>query len=168
MSAAPDYFDLYEMKPTLNPDPAALRNAYYALSRKYHPDRAAGADQLELLTRSAQVNEGYRLMTDADALMGYVLRREGVVADNEPYQLPPDFLMEMLELNETVGDAATDPDMAARARRELDAVLQAWEREVAPLREAYNTGDNSAALLAKLKDFYYRKKYLDRVAAQFG
>jgi molecular chaperone HscB len=164
MSAVPDYFELYEMKPTLNPDPAALRSRYYALSRQYHPDRASGGDQLELLTKASQVNEGYRLLGDADALLGYVLRREGVVEDNEHYQLPPDFLMEMIDLNEAVSDAATDPESAANAKRELDAALGAWESGVAPLRKTYNDGDNSPELLAKLKDFYYRKKYLERVA----
>ncbi len=163
MSAVPDYFELYEMKPTLNPDAAELRSRYYALSRKYHPDRAGGADPDALLMKASQVNEGYRLLGDPDALMGYVLRREGVAEDNEQYQLPPDFLMDMIELNEAVGDAALDPDGAGNAKRELEAALQAWEEGVAPLRERYNSGDNSPGLLAKLKDFYYRKKYLERV-----
>lgn len=163
MSAAPDYFQLYEMKPTLNPDTAALRSKFYALSRQYHPDRATGDDQLALLTMASQVNEGYRVLGDKDALLGYVLRRAGVVEDNEQYKLPPDFLMDMIDLNEAVADASADPGMAAGARRELQAALDAWESGFGPLRDRFNEGDNDAALLAKLKDFYYRKKYLERV-----
>src|SRR4051812_16213557 len=126
MSAVPDYFELYGMKPTLNPEPAALRSRYYALSRQYHPDRVMGDDQLELLTKASLVNEGYRILGDEDALLGYVLRLEGVVEENEQYRLPPGFLMEMIDLNEAVGNAAMDPDSAGAANRELDDALQSW------------------------------------------
>lgn len=168
MSAAPDYFELYEMKPTLNPDATALRSKFYALSRRYHPDRAGGDDQLESLTMASQVNEGYRVLGNPDALLGYVLRQAGVVAENEQYRLPPDFLMDMIELNEAVGNAAMAPDMAADAQRELQSALDGWESGFIPLREQFNEGDSKPELLAKLKDFYYRKKYLERVVENLG
>ncbi|UOQ76423.1 DnaJ domain-containing protein [Hymenobacter sp. 5516J-16] len=34
----PNYFEFYELPETFQPDEAALKRRYYALSREYHPD----------------------------------------------------------------------------------------------------------------------------------
>ncbi len=166
MAEQPDYFALYGISPTLSPDVTALRKKYYELSRLYHPDRYSGGDasaQIEALRMSAQVNEGYRVMNDSNALLGYVLQHAGVLQTEEHYKLPPEFLMEMMELNEAVGNVAMAPDMRPEALRELEAADQAWEAGIAPLRYAFNNGDREAVTLAALKDYYFRKKYLHRI-----
>jgi molecular chaperone HscB len=166
MSALPDYFALYNITPTLAPDPAVLRKKYYELSRQYHPDRFSGSDgaaQLKALTMSAQVNEGLRILSDEDARLGYVLLLEGVLETDENYKLPPQFLMEMMELNEAIGNVGMAPDMQPEAARELQSALENWENEVGPLRQRFNEGERDPGLLAGLKDYYFRKKYLQRI-----
>ena len=164
MSALPDYFALYNISPTLSPDAAAVRKRYYELSRQYHPDRIPAGDakaQIEALRMSAQVNEGFRILGDEDARLGYVLLREGVLVADEQYKLPPAFLMEMMELNEAVGEGAgADQGEAAGAIR---GAMEDWEAGIRPLRARYNAGDRDAGLLRELKDYYFRKKYLQRI-----
>lgn len=143
-----------------------LRKKYYELSRQYHPDRFSTGDnktQMEALRMSAQVNEGFRILGDEDARLGYVLMQEGVLKTEEHYKLPPEFLMEMMELNEAVGNASMSLDMQPEAAQELQSALESWGNGIAPLRERYNNGDRSPALLAGLKDYYFRKKYLQRI-----
>ncbi len=166
MDAQPDYFALYGLQPTLSPDASAVRKRFYELSRQYHPDRAGAAGQQEALQKTAQINEGYRLLSDPDALLGYALKHHGIVADNEAYKLPHDFLMDMMELNEAVGNAAMDPSMRPDALREAEAAFAAWEADARPLVARYNDGDRSPELLAALKDAYYRRKYLQRLREQ--
>ncbi len=166
MRAQPDYFALYGIAPTLSPDAAALRKTYYQLSKEHHPDRHSGTDgggQADALQMSSQVNEGYRIMNDEDALLGYMLRYAGVLEDEEQYKLPADFLMEMMELNEAVGNVAMAPDMAGEARREYEQAASAWKDGFAPLRDRYNFGERTPELLAAIKDYYFRKKYLLRI-----
>lgn len=166
MAPQPDYFALYGISPTLSPDAAQLRKKYYELSRLYHPDRIATSEtatQTAALSMSAQVNEAYRILTDDDALLGYVLRQTAVLEADEQYKLPPDFLMEMMELNEAVGNVAMAPDMSGDAQQEFDSALNAWQEGFGPLKAQFNKGDNSPQLLAKLKDYYFRKKYLLRI-----
>ncbi len=170
MPSQPDYFALYGIAPTLSPDRAALRKKYYELSRQYHPDRFSGSDgvgQAEALQQSSQVNEGYRMLGDEDALLGYVLRYSGVIEEEEQYKLPSDFLMEMMELNEAVGNAAMAPDMVAEAQQAFDTQMAAWEAGFAPLRDRFSYGEQAPELLASLKDFYFRKKYLQRIKERF-
>lgn len=166
MALPPDYFALYGITPSLNPDVSALRRKYYELSRQYHPDRfstADGAAQLEALRMSALVNEGFRVLNDNDARLGYVLKLQGIMEDEEQYKLPPAFLMEMMDLNEAIGNVAMAPDTESDARHELNAVLSAWESGIAPLRERFNSGERSREVMAQLKDYYFRKKYLLRI-----
>ena len=100
--------------------------------------------------------------------MGYILKREGVLEDEEQYRLTPEFLMEMMELNEAVENVEAAPDTLDDAKRRADTAFVQWETEATPLMQRYDGGERSPELLAALKDFYYRKKYLLRIKSRFG
>jgi len=156
-----DFFELYEIPPTLTPDAAAVKRKYLELSRTHHPDRAPTGDagaQVAALEMTAAVNEGFRKLGNPDRTLAYVLRRHGVLEDEEKYTLPPAFLMAMMELNEAVEEGA---DRAAA----VAPFLADWDAGYAPLAAAYDAaaGAPDAALLEKLKEAYFRKKYLLRV-----
>lgn len=157
-----DFFQLYGLSPTLRPDAAAVKKRYLELSRLHHPDRAAGASsevQIEALQTTAAVNEGFRTLSDPDRTLAYVLKSHGVLKDDEKYTLPPDFLMTMMELNEAV-DEGTDSASA------VGPFLAAWEESFSPSAIRYSAGDRDEPLLAALKDAYFRKKYLLRIAGR--
>ncbi|MBS1616648.1 MAG: DnaJ domain-containing protein [Bacteroidetes bacterium] len=163
MPSDTDFFVLFGITPTLSMDTTALRKKFYELSRQYHPDRIPAEDQAaqtEALSLTAQLNIAYRTLSDEDALLGYALRREGVLQEDEHYQLPPDFLMEMMELNE-----ALETDSGKRAFEEACAN---WAAGIAPLRLQYEHGERNEPLLKGLKDFYFRKKYLNRITGRLA
>ena len=158
--ALPDFFSFYGLPQTFRPDPALVRRQYYALSREHHPDRYAGSDDIkiaETLQMSALNNEAYRTLSDADATFGYILRLHQIIEEEESYKLPPEFLMEMMELNEAVDEGGEE------AKLSYDAALEAWEASVAPLKARFDAGEREESLFARLKDAYYRKKYLHRL-----
>lgn len=157
-----EFFHLFGIAPTLTPEPAAVKKRYLELSRQHHPDRAAGLSseaQIEALQTTAQVNEGYRTLTNTDRTLAYVLKSHGVLEEEEKYALPPDFLMEMMELNEAVDEGA-DPAKA------VELQLAAWQQGFAPLAARFDAGDSSDELMTALKDAYFRKKYLLRIAGR--
>lgn len=164
-----NYFSLYGLPVSFRPDAAAVKKQYYALSRQYHPDRftQAGADeQAAALRQSALNNEAYRTLSDADRTMAYVLRLQGVLEEEEKYSLPPGFLMEMMDLNELLSDYEDQPEntgLRTQVAQALQQQLDAWQQEVNPLLDQYTPETASAPLLAQLKDFYFRKKYLLRI-----
>jgi molecular chaperone HscB len=164
MPEQPDFFALFGIAPTLTTDAAALRKKFYGLSRQYHPDRFSSQDaaaQTEALAMTARLNEAYRTLSHEELLLGYVLRREGVLQDEEHYQLPAEFLMEMMELNEQLSEGEEGAQPLADAMAE-------WERGMAPLRVRYEQGERSAELLAAMKDYYFRKKYLQRIQGRLA
>jgi len=113
----PDYFALFSLPPHLHIDLKALETAFYAQSRKLHPDRFASKPQAEqdaALAASSQLNDAYRTLRDPIARTEYLLSLEGVqleeqsraatdaakASGTEKKQVaPPDLLEEAFELN---------------------------------------------------------------------
>ncbi len=164
-----NYFELYEIPQCFTPDGAVVKSKYYELSRKYHPDRFTMADAEEqalALQLSSANNQAWKTLGNADATMAYVLKQEGVLEDEEKYNLPPDFLMEMMELNETLSEYEMDEgsgETLTNAEMMLNNLLQDWENDTRPLTEKYDAGDHSKLLLGRIKEQYFRKKYLLRI-----
>jgi molecular chaperone HscB len=164
-----NYFQLYDLPESFLPDQIALKSKFYELSRLYHPDRfsTAGPDALsQALSMAATINDAYKTLRDPDATMAYVLRLNNMLEDEEKYALPPAFLMEMMDLNEAVSDYEDDPNNEAARLTALNSLaeqLQAWQQAAQTLISRFDAGDHSHAILAPLKDMYFRKKYLLRI-----
>lgn len=164
-----NYFELYGLPVTFTPDAVTVKNKFYELSRTYHPDRftlADAAKQVEALKMSSDNNEAYKILKDPYATMGYVLKLHEVLEDEEKYNLPPAFLMEMMDLNEALSDYEMDDTQSGlydNAKTMLESHLRAWEQETGPLTEKYDKGSQSAGLLMQIKEQYFRKKYLLRI-----
>lgn len=114
---AQNYFTLFGLPRHLNIDTAALEKAFYAQSRRLHPDRFASrppAEQEAALAASSRLNDAYRTLRDPIARTEYLLELEGIqleeqsraatdaarAAGTEKKQVaPPDLLEEAFELN---------------------------------------------------------------------
>jgi molecular chaperone HscB len=87
--------------------------------------------------------------------------------EEEKYQLPGEFLMEMLELNEQMMEANSEEE-----KLELRTSLQNIETEIYdPVKEIvenYREGVTTEKELLQVKEYYYKKKYLDRIRQQLG
>ncbi|MFN8308078.1 MAG: Fe-S protein assembly co-chaperone HscB [Ferruginibacter sp.] len=152
-----NYFELFEMPVTLEIDPGKLAKKYFELQKKYHPDfytQASEYEQEEALEISSQLNKALKVFKDRDETIKYVLQLKGLLEEEEKYQLPPDFLMEMMELNEELSD-----DSAAR----IASIEKELYSETGSIIENYNDERISEQELQKLKAYYYKKKYLKRI-----
>jgi molecular chaperone HscB len=164
-----NYFELYELPVGFHPDATAVKNKFYELSRRYHPDRFAQADDVtraEVLRMSALNNDAYKTLNNSDAITSYILKLNNLLEEEEKYNLPPAFLMEMMDLNEVVSDYELDINNEAlkqQAIHSLQEQLAQWDAEVRPLTDRHDTGTQTTELLLQIKDYYFRKKYLLRI-----
>ena len=152
-----NYFELFEIPVTLTPGKALINKRYVELQKKYHPDfftQQDEATQQEALEKSSAVNKAIKVFKSPDATIKYVLELKGLIEEEEKYPLPPDFLMEVMELNENLSDGST-------------AAIEAFENsiyaEVSGLIENYNDATVTREELLRLKEYYYKKKYLQRI-----
>ena len=152
-----NYFELFDIPVSIAVDRAALAKKYVELQKQYHPDfftQAEESAQQEALEKSSDINKALKVLKNQDATIQYILQLKGLVETDEKYPLPPDFLMEVMELNENLsGDSA-----AAIAEFEKNIY-----GEVSDIIANYNDAAVSKEALLKLKEYYYKKKYLQRI-----
>lgn len=162
-----NYFELYGIAPSFNIDAAAVRKKFYELSRTHHPDFNGGGtatEQQEVLEKSAMINEAYKTLLNKDLLIKYILTSKGLLQEEEKYNLPPDFLMEVMDLNEQVmeldkGDTTAVASLMATAKNLETELYEAIE----PVMANYSEDTSTEKELLQVKDYYFKKKYLDRI-----
>ncbi len=165
-----NYFELFEMPVSLQPDTKWVKQKFYALSRKYHPDfytNNSESEQQQALELSSEVNKAYKTFGNKDEIVKYVLKEKGLLTEEEKYELPPAFLMEMLELNEQLMDAKMEGDEVLMTA--IHQQIKNWETEIyEPVKniiEHYKEGVTTKEELLQVKEYYYKKKYLSRILA---
>jgi molecular chaperone HscB len=168
-----NYFELFDIKPTLKPDKKLISTRYFELQKKYHPDffsQESEEEQAKALEKSSMINKAWKVFNDTDETIKYVLQLKGLLEEEEKYQLPPDFLMEMMELNEKLAEAKMEGDSIAMADCRLQ--IADWEEKeydtIKEIVEHYQEGITSKEELLQVKEYYFKKKYLRRLAGQLN
>src|SRR6201985_899863 len=98
-----NYFEFYGLSESFTLDDAIVKKKFYQLSKEYHPDFYANEDdvkQQEILELSTLNNKAYQALSDPNNVLEYILRLHELVSEGAKPQLPADFLMEMMDLNE--------------------------------------------------------------------
>lgn len=123
-----NYFTLLGLEPSFALDEADLRKRYLAAQRESHPDRLVGKPEKEravAIQRSMDVNEAYEALKSPLLRAQHLLELQGILVNSEgrdtvkPNQA---LLMEMMELREQIGEAASEAD-AAKAVQDLKAAM---------------------------------------------
>ena len=151
-------FDM-PMAPTVNK--ALLAEKYFALQKKSHPDffsKSTEAEQEEALDLSADINKAFTIFRDDQKTIEYFLQVTGHIAADEKYALDPAFLMEMMEMNETLMEV--DEEEARKRVADYEATLY---DEISPILKDYQAGEQDTTKMELLKGYYYKKKYLRRI-----
>lgn len=165
-----DYFAFYGLPLSFNPDLAVVKQQFYALSKKYHPDfyiSESDEKQAEVLELSTVNNKAYQVLSDPQKRLHYILTLKGFLEEGENYVLPQSFLMEMMEVNETLMDLQFDPDplRLASLKTEVATLEEGIAIDLIKQTADFDTLDAASQKerLAVVKDLYYRNKYLIRI-----
>ncbi len=165
-----DYFKFYDIPVSFSPDPALVKKKFYALSKEYHPDffvNESEEKQQEILELSTFNNKAFQTLSKPDKVLPYVLTLKNVLVDGEKYQLPQMFLMEMMEVNEGIMDMEFDADETklAEVNKNVDQFEKDLNQELATLTTDFEEDGKASSndVLLKIKDIWYRKKYLLRI-----
>lgn len=165
-----NYFELYELPVSFALDEAALKRKFYELSKRYHPDfyiNETPEKQAEVLELSTLTNKAYQVLSDLQKRIEYILGLKGLLSENEQYQLPQEFLMEMMEVNEALMDLEFEND--STLLNQITEKIAAMEQDLfAELQDATRkfdiaTTDAQQEIVKKIKDIWYRQKYLLRI-----
>lgn len=160
-----NYFDIFQIPVQLKVNPAELTEKYFELSRKFHPDfyiNEPEEKQQEALEKTALLNKALKTFQQPDETIRYVLQLKGLMDDDEKYQLPPVFLMEVMEINESLMDDAGEDDNQL-LQEQITILQDDIYKTVKPVIEGYKDADITIEQLLAVKEYYFKKKYIDRI-----
>lgn len=162
-------FEFFEIVPSFQVDQQALRRMYLANQRKWHPDFHAGNPEMHnyALEKTAANNEAYAILTDTYTRIKCILSMHQMDVEKEPV-LPPDFLMEMMDLSDVIEEAHLG-NLHSREQAEEQLVRYFQENESAILTLSAAADDLvspqgfSNETLLKAAALYQQHKYLSRL-----
>jgi molecular chaperone HscB len=174
--AKPGPFEVLGLPLAFAVDTDDLRRRLLRFSRMMHPDYFAAAEpELRALAErnSAELNRAHEILSDDGRRADYLVTRLGGPSESEQRQMPQEFLMEVLEWNETLDDArGAGPGSPERAALDtLESALRTARTQtladvaggLTPLPEP-----GSAALFdtrKRLNGLRYLNKTLNEIAA---
>ena len=159
-----NYFELYEMPVSLQVDKKYVQDKYFELQKKYHPDffsNESEEEQADVLDKSSMINKAYKTFQNGDDTIKYVLQLKELLEEEEKYQLPPEFLIEMMELNEALMEV--DDSSLEETETKINKLQKLLYDKVQKIIEYYNEDNTTNEQLLQVKDYYYKKKYLKRI-----
>jgi molecular chaperone HscB len=155
----PSHFDLFGLSPIYSIDGEALERSYREIQSKVHPDRFAHAGDAERrasLQWTTRVNEAYRTLKDPVQRAKHLLELHGVdVAFETNTAMPPEFLMQQMELRESLEEAKT-PASLDEMRKRLRQNKTELQKQVAEALDTRKDYAGAAGLVRKLQ-------FLDRL-----
>ncbi|MEJ5960743.1 Fe-S protein assembly co-chaperone HscB [Pedobacter immunditicola] len=165
-----DYFELYGLPVTFNPDPNVIKQKFYALSKEFHPDfyiNESPEKQEEVLELSTLNNKAYQVLSDPQKRLQYILDLKGLIKEGENYVLPQTFLMEMMDVNEALMELEFEPDPSKllQLKLQVDEIEKDLFDELYALTAFFENlvPEAQESALHSIKDIYYRNKYLLRI-----
>lgn len=164
-----NYFELFGLPIGFTVDATKLRAAFMEIQKNSHPDKFTQASQElqeEALEKSAIANKAFTLLNNKELILPYVLELMGYIEKDEKYALSPTFLMEMMELNEAWTDAKSDTDQII-ITEQVKTIQNAIYIPVKAYLETSAIDMLTQEAMLQIKEYYYKKKYLDRILADF-
>jgi molecular chaperone HscB len=165
-----DYFELYNLPVSFHVDEALVKKKFYELSKKFHPDfyiNESDEKQAEILELSTANNKAYQVLSNPLKRIEYVLQLNNLMQEGEKYQLPQDFLMDMMEINEALMELEFNEDPVAleKIRNDIAAIEKGLFDELYQHTTQFDAEANpqNENILLNIKDIWYRQKYLLRI-----
>lgn len=164
-----NHFEFYGIPVAFTVDEQAVRQVYLRNSKKYHPDfhtLSNEGQQSEMLELSTRNNDAFKVLSDPDKRLRYLLELKGLIgANQENPSLPQEFLMEMMDINEALMELEFDFDMERYNKTLADVKTLDNElvRGIQSTLSAWSESSENEADLLKVREYFFKKQYLLRI-----
>ena len=143
-----NHFELFQLPAKFDVDMDQLDAAYREVQGRVHPDRfvnASDAEKRVAMQWATRANEAYQTLRSPQKRAQYLCELNGVDLQTESNTaMPMDFLMQQMELRETLADARAGKD--AEALDELDAQVRGEKKaRLAQVGKLLDLGDYGQA-----------------------
>lgn len=163
-----NHFQFFGIPESFSPDTDALRRLFLKNSKRFHPDfhsNETDEKQAELLELSTQNNRAFQVLGDADLRMKHILEIHGMLENGgKNFPLPPDFLMEMMEMNEAIDELETgfDVPVFTDLQKKLAHLKSEMQSEVSHILENWTAETTKPGELEAVRDYFLKTRYIFR------
>ena len=163
-----NYFEILELPLSFRPDLAELKRNYYRLSKAFHPDHFTLADensQEEVLLISGDINTAYKVLSDEQARLSYLLHFLEVLKDGEHEVMAEEFLMEIMDINEAIFDLEMDFDENKKKStlEEIEVKKKEYNDELNRGIDMFENQIDIESGLKIIKENFLKMKYMLRI-----
>ncbi len=161
-----NYFELFGLPQAPSVNRSLLAKKYFELQKASHPDfftQGTEAEKELAEEQSASINKAFNIFQKEERTIEYFLQIAGLIVPDEKYNLPPDFLMAMMELNEALTEVGEESVFTS-----IDEIERDLYEEISSVLNQYDPAKTTREDLMKLKEYYYKKKYLKRILDRLG
>jgi molecular chaperone HscB len=153
-STSSGHFELFGLAPVFSLDVEALQRAYREIQSRVHPDRFAHAGDAErraAMQWTTRVNEAFQALKNPVTRASHLLALRGVdVAFETNTAMPPEFLMQQMELREAL-EEARDAAALSALEKNLSIERRNLERQIADAIDLKKDYPAAAGLVRKLQ-----------------
>ena len=160
-----NYFDLFGLPMQLAVDKSLLARRFRELGGEDDPLHAPhGRSSHQEVQKSSILVAAYKTLMNQDETIKYVLQLKGRMHEEEKYEPDPEFIMQLGAINESLAELTEgEQDKIEAIELAIKELLKSTYAEVEPVIENYNEDTVTEKELLQVKEYYYRKKYLQRV-----
>ncbi|XP_011298586.1 iron-sulfur cluster co-chaperone protein HscB, mitochondrial isoform X1 [Fopius arisanus] len=165
-----DYFDILGVKKNYDVQDKEMRKKYRALQNLLHPDRFGNKTEREKQyseNLSSLLNKAYATLTNPLDRGIYLLKLKNLTIPEGTTSLDPMFLMEIMERNEEVQDAANNKDKIKKLVVKNHTILEELSRKAS---EAFHNNELEEAkkILVKMKYYASLDERLKKIKQDLG
>lgn len=166
-----DYFQLFDVPVSFEVDLDLVQQHYMELQKTVHPDKFVNASAQEKrfsMQQTSRINEALNTLKQPVARALYLLKLKGmdINFDNET-TMDADFLMEQMELRESLSEVRAKDDPLAELDRIGGELKVKTKSMMADFSEHYKADrlDDARELIRKLQFMQKAKKEVDELSA---
>ncbi|XP_053684461.1 co-chaperone protein HscB homolog [Sabethes cyaneus] len=152
-----DFFELLDVPNTFTINGSILSANFRELQSVLHPDKfsqKSDEEKLNSLEWSSLVNKAFKTLTVPLERAKYILNQKGILIDEENTSVDPEFLSDMMDLNEQVEEAQN----ATELRKIADFVNSDIVKIYSQLQDHFANNN-----LSEAKATFVRLKYLSNI-----
>jgi molecular chaperone HscB len=163
-----NYFEFYDLSPAFLLDEGLLKKRFLTKSKQFHPDfhtLESDEQQTEILEKATFNTEAYKILSNFESRMAYILELKGLKKEEGQEKLPQDFLMEMMDINENLMELQFDFDENnyQKVLSEIKNIEQENFFSVQSILQNFDFQATTNNDLEKIKIFSLKNKYLLRI-----
>ena len=135
-----NYFSYLGLKKQLNLDLDELEHKFFELSKEYHPDYFSNGSEVEKeisIERASFLNTAYKVLKDPVLRAKYLLKLEWGEVSEDMKKVPPEILMEVMELQEKIEEL--NSEAAGAKKNELHVEMEEIKGELEQKMEGLNS-----------------------------